>query len=110
MARWLVAESEWGTVSTISRHLGSAPYGYMSAWCAVHAPVHMGGFMMASATSCRNLVSYSDGVNSTGRLLFYLTALDATAADLEVRHANLSRYMEDHTHACSQHCLAHAER
>ena len=32
----------------------------------------------------RNLVSYSDGVNSTGRLLFYLTALDATAQDLEV--------------------------
>jgi len=34
----------------------------------------------------RNLVSYSDGPrgNSTGRLLFYLTQLDATATDVQV--------------------------
>lgn len=35
---------------------------------------------------CRNLVSYSDGPKgaSTGRLLYYLTPLDATAVDLQV--------------------------
>ena len=35
---------------------------------------------------CRNLLSFSDGPrgNSTGRLLFYLTPLDATAIDLMV--------------------------
>ena len=63
MARYLVHKNDWGTLSTISRHLskhGVVPYG--------------------------NAVSYSDGPkgNSTGRLLFYLTKLDATAFDLEV--------------------------
>jgi hypothetical protein len=63
MARWLVHRNDWGTLSTISRHLSTkhnaVPYG--------------------------NVVSYSDGPpdNSTGRLLFYLTKMDATAFDLE---------------------------
>lgn len=35
---------------------------------------------------CRGVVSYSDGPpgQATGRLLFYLTTMDATAFDLEV--------------------------
>lgn len=40
-------------------------------------------------------MSYSDGVNSTGRLLFYLTALDATAQDLEVLQSDA---------ACKREC------
>lgn len=38
---------------------------------------------------CRNIASYSDGAlgNSTGRLIFYLTALDATGADVQVKLA-----------------------
>ncbi len=40
--------------------------------------------MLSTVHMHSNLVSYSDGVNSTGRLLFYLTDLDATAQDLEV--------------------------
>lgn len=59
MARWLVHTLDWGTLSTISRHLGGAPFGHT--------------------------VSYSDGPRggSTGRLLFYLTIMDAAAQDLE---------------------------
>ena len=65
MARYLVHRNDWGTLSTISRHLSK------------HSVVPYG-----------NAVSYSDGPkgNSTGRLLFYLTKLDATAFDLEVRN------------------------
>lgn len=38
---------------------------------------------------CRNVVSYSDGAlgNSTGRLIFFMTAFDVTAADVEVKCA-----------------------
>jgi hypothetical protein len=59
MARWLVHASNWGVMSTTSRHLGGMPYG--------------------------NPVSVSDGPGDkpTGRLLFYLTPMDATAYDLE---------------------------
>lgn len=59
MARWLVHQTDWGVVSTLSRHLGGAPFG--------------------------NVVSHADGppCRSTGRLLFYLTIMDATAQDLE---------------------------
>ena len=60
LARWLVHVNSWGVVSTTSLHLGdSIPYG--------------------------NALSYSDGPLdelSTGRLLFYLTTMDATAQDL----------------------------
>ncbi|EFN53152.1 hypothetical protein CHLNCDRAFT_136925 [Chlorella variabilis] len=58
MARWLVHQLEWGTVSTISRHLGGTPFG--------------------------NALSFGDGprCQPTGRLLFYLTTMDATAQDL----------------------------
>ncbi|KAL4859048.1 hypothetical protein ACK3TF_000832 [Chlorella vulgaris] len=58
MARWLVHQNEWGVVSTTSKHLRGIPFG--------------------------NAVSYADGPSceSTGRLLFYLTAMDATAQDL----------------------------
>lgn len=71
MARYLVHRNDWGTLSTISRHLSKhslVPYG--------------------------NAVSYSDGPkgNSTGRLLFYLTKLDATAFDLEVRSKQPAGY------------------
>ncbi|KAK9901686.1 hypothetical protein WJX75_008376 [Coccomyxa subellipsoidea] len=63
MSRWLIAENDWGTVSTTSIHLEGAAFG--------------------------NLVSYADGPrgNSTGRLLFYLTPMDATATDLAVHPA-----------------------
>ena len=57
-ARWLVHSIEWGVVSTASLHLDGAPFG--------------------------NALSYSDGPpgRSTGRLIFYLTCMDATAQDL----------------------------
>ncbi|CAL8468144.1 g7683 [Coccomyxa elongata] len=63
MARWLIAENDWGTVSTTSIHLAGAAFG--------------------------NLVSYADGPkgNSTGRLLFYLTPMDATTTDLAANSA-----------------------
>eukprot|EP00208_Stichococcus_sp_RCC1054_P006725 CAMPEP_0206141792 /NCGR_PEP_ID=MMETSP1473-20131121/14135_1 /ASSEMBLY_ACC=CAM_ASM_001109 /TAXON_ID=1461547 /ORGANISM="Stichococcus sp, Strain RCC1054" /LENGTH=211 /DNA_ID=CAMNT_0053536487 /DNA_START=99 /DNA_END=734 /DNA_ORIENTATION=+ len=63
MARWLVHINDWGTLSTISRDL-SAP----------SKPVPYG-----------STVSFSDGPlnRSTGRLLFYLTLLDAAAYDLQ---------------------------
>lgn len=58
-ARWLVHANDWGVLSTISRHLDGAPYGHV--------------------------VSYSDGPvdKSTGRLLFYLTTMDASTQDLQ---------------------------
>ena len=91
MVRWLVAESDWGTLSTISRHLHGAPFGYellirqLSRFPGLKAWVRT----LKAFTVCRNLVSLSDGPRggSTGRLLFYLTDLDASAADLEVCHA-----------------------
>ena len=60
MARYLVHFNSWGTLATSSRHLGGAPFA--------------------------NVVSFSDGTagNSTGRILFYLTALDSSASDLKV--------------------------
>eukprot|EP00884_Botryococcus_braunii_P008723 jgi/Botrbrau1/17852/Bobra.0127s0092.1 len=62
MARWLLHENDWGTVSTLSRHLNGMPYG--------------------------NALSFSDGPHnmSTGRLLFYLTGMDATASDVEANN------------------------
>jgi len=61
MARYLVHANNYGTLATRSRHLSGAPFA--------------------------NLVSVSDGAvgNSTGRLLFYLTPLDSSAYDLQVR-------------------------
>jgi len=62
LARWFVHASEWGVVSTVSVHLGGVAFG--------------------------NAVSVSDGARGggggggTGRLLFYLSPLDATAQDL----------------------------
>lgn len=63
LARWLVHAVDWGTVSTTSVHLDGIAFG--------------------------NALSYSDGPvgHSTGRLLFYLTTMDATAADVAV-HPN----------------------
>ena len=61
MARYLVHSNNYGTLATHSRHLNGAPFA--------------------------NVVSVSDGAvgNSTGRLLFYLTPMDSTAYDLQVR-------------------------
>jgi hypothetical protein len=61
LARWLVHSADWGVLSTLSTHLQGVPYG--------------------------NAVSLSDGPaggGGTGRLLFYLTAMDATAQDAAV--------------------------
>lgn len=60
MARWLVHENDWGVVSTLSRHLNGVPYG--------------------------SIASFADGPRhlATGRLLFYLTPMDALAFDLEL--------------------------
>ncbi|KAK9790117.1 hypothetical protein WJX73_002745 [Symbiochloris irregularis] len=57
MTRWLVHANDWGTLSTISVKHHGVPFG--------------------------NTASYSDGAmsHSTGRLLFYLTLMDATAQD-----------------------------
>ena len=62
MARYLVHSNNWGVLATSSRHLEGVPFA--------------------------NVVSFSDGTwrNSTGRLLFYLTAMDSSAYDLEVMH------------------------
>ncbi|POM81513.1 CREG-like protein [Phytophthora palmivora] len=62
-ARQLVHDNVWATLSTISVQFGGVPYG--------------------------STVSYSDGVgyakeDSTGKLFFYLTPMDATGADLSV--------------------------
>ena len=58
LARWLVHLSDWGFVSTISNQ----------------SSMHGGAYV--------NSLSISDGVISTGRLLFYLTPLDLTTKDL----------------------------
>lgn len=65
MARWLVHEADWGVVATTSRHLRGMPFG--------------------------NVASFADGPLDlpTGRLLFYLSPMDATAYDLE-RNDNAS--------------------
>ncbi|KAL4377764.1 hypothetical protein GQ457_02G020000 [Hibiscus cannabinus] len=54
-ARWLVSQTTWGVLNTLSIELEGAPFG--------------------------NVVSFSDGVpgNSTGVPYFYLTTLDPTA-------------------------------
>ncbi|PSC73110.1 CREG1 [Micractinium conductrix] len=59
VARWLVHQTTWGEVSTTSRHLGGMAFGHV--------------------------VSHADGPcdQPTGRLLFYLTSMDATAQDLQ---------------------------
>ncbi|XP_059670227.1 uncharacterized protein LOC132315830 [Cornus florida] len=56
-ARWLVSQSSWGVLNTISSDLGGAPFG--------------------------NVVSFSDGLPGKGRGIpyFYLTTLDPTASN-----------------------------
>ncbi|XAR51811.1 hypothetical protein NMG60_11006549 [Bertholletia excelsa] len=56
-ARWLVSQSSWGVLNTISTDLGGAPFG--------------------------NVVSFSDGLPEKGRGIpyFYLTTLDPTASN-----------------------------
>ncbi|GFP95210.1 protein creg1 [Phtheirospermum japonicum] len=55
-ARWLVSQSSWGVLSTISSDWGGAPFG--------------------------NVVSFSDGLPDKGKGIpyFYLTTLDPTAS------------------------------
>ena len=53
-ARWLVRNSSWGSLSTISTRRGGAPFG--------------------------NIVSLADGPN--GNVFFYLSPLDASVQDL----------------------------
>ncbi|KAG8384778.1 hypothetical protein BUALT_Bualt04G0153900 [Buddleja alternifolia] len=55
-ARWLVSQSSWGVLNTISSDWGGAPFG--------------------------NVVSFSDGLPDKGKGVpyFYLTALDPTAS------------------------------
>lgn len=80
MARWLVHTNDWGTISTVSRRLSGS-----------------------NIVPFANAVSYSDGPHgkSTGRLLFYLTKLDATAHDLEANSkATLSVAEAQLPHAC----------
>ncbi|KAL2240481.1 protein CREG1 [Sesamum indicum] len=56
-ARWLVSQSSWGVLNTISSDWGGAPFG--------------------------NVVSFSDGLPDKGKGIpyFYLTALDPTASN-----------------------------
>ncbi|KAL7232469.1 hypothetical protein ACSBR2_010489 [Camellia fascicularis] len=56
-ARWLVSQSSWGVLNTISSDLGGAPFG--------------------------NVVSFSDGLPDHGHGIpyFYLTTLDPTASN-----------------------------
>ncbi|KAA8530279.1 hypothetical protein F0562_004988 [Nyssa sinensis] len=56
-ARWLVSQSSWGVLNTISSDLGGSPFG--------------------------NVVSFSDGLPDDGRGIpyFYLTTLDPTASN-----------------------------
>ncbi|KAG6395985.1 hypothetical protein SASPL_142119 [Salvia splendens] len=70
-ARWLVSQSSWGVLSTISGEWGGAPFG--------------------------NVVSFSDGLPDEGKGIpyFYLTTLDPTARNaLEDQRASftLSEY------------------
>ncbi|ETM52822.1 hypothetical protein L914_03605 [Phytophthora nicotianae] len=80
-ARQLVHDNIWATLSTISVQFGGVPYG--------------------------NTVSYSDGVgyskeDSTGKLFFYLTPMDATGSDLSVNStASVAISMaQEGEHAC----------
>mmetsp|Transcript_19514 Transcript_19514/g.63408 ORF Transcript_19514/g.63408 Transcript_19514/m.63408 type:complete len:186 (-) Transcript_19514:2065-2622(-) len=59
VARWLVHNADWATVSTTHKELNGAPWG--------------------------NVASISDGAgdDATGRVFMYLTTMDATAADAE---------------------------
>ncbi|KAG6554987.1 hypothetical protein Mapa_003572 [Marchantia paleacea] len=59
MARWLVAFSSWGVLSTLSIHLGGTPWG--------------------------NIASFSDGPKgtATGTPYFYLSRMDPTPLDIE---------------------------
>ncbi|KAI8533789.1 hypothetical protein RHMOL_Rhmol10G0036200 [Rhododendron molle] len=56
-ARWLVSQSSWGVLNTLSSDLGGAPFG--------------------------NVVSFSDGLPDEGHGIpyFYLTTLDPTASN-----------------------------
>uniref|UniRef100_A0A5B6ZUM1 CREG-like beta-barrel domain-containing protein n=2 Tax=Davidia involucrata TaxID=16924 RepID=A0A5B6ZUM1_DAVIN len=56
-ARWLVSQSSWGSLNTISSDMGGAPFG--------------------------NVVSFSDGLPDKGHGIpyFYLTTLDPTASN-----------------------------
>ncbi|KAL3658438.1 hypothetical protein V7S43_016571 [Phytophthora oleae] len=80
-ARKLVHDNVWGTLSTISVQFGGVPYG--------------------------SIVSYSDGIgyakeDSTGKLFFFLTPMDATGSDLSVNStASLAISMvQEGEHAC----------
>lgn len=59
MARWLVSQSDWGVLSTISIHLKGMPWG--------------------------NVASFSDGPvgSSNGTPFFYLSKMDPTPNDIE---------------------------
>uniref|UniRef100_M4BWT2 CREG-like beta-barrel domain-containing protein n=1 Tax=Hyaloperonospora arabidopsidis (strain Emoy2) TaxID=559515 RepID=M4BWT2_HYAAE len=77
----MVHENVWATISTISVQFSGVPYGHT--------------------------VSYSDGIgyskkNSTGKLFFYITQLDATGADLSVNStASVALTMaQEGIHAC----------
>lgn len=61
MARFVVHMNSWGSVASTSIHLGGLPFAAVE--------------------------SYSDGPlgESTGRLMFFLTSLDATGADIQVQ-------------------------
>ena len=66
-ARWLVSSTDFGTLATCGQK------------------------SLGSATPFSNIVSFSDGINSskaksnaTGRIVFYMTTLDATPRDLAV--------------------------
>ncbi|KAG7376558.1 Cellular repressor of E1A-stimulated proteins 1 [Phytophthora pseudosyringae] len=79
--RTLVHKNVWATLSTISVQFNGNPYG--------------------------NTVSYSDGIgfsqeNSTGKIYFYLTPLDATGADLRANSsASVAITMaQEGLHAC----------
>ncbi|KAG7376561.1 Cellular repressor of E1A-stimulated proteins 1 [Phytophthora pseudosyringae] len=80
-ARQLVHDNVWATLSTISVQFGGAPYG--------------------------SIVSYSDGVgyskeDSTGKIFFYLTPMDATGSDLSINStASVAISMaQEGEHAC----------
>jgi len=59
MARWLVSQSDWGVLSTISVHLRGTPWG--------------------------NIASFSDGPvgSSGGTPFFYLSKMDPTPIDID---------------------------
>ncbi|TYI86358.1 hypothetical protein E1A91_D04G059700v1 [Gossypium mustelinum] len=75
-ARWLVSQSSWGILSTISMELGGSPFG--------------------------NVVSFSDGVvdKSTGIPYFYLTTLDPTARNALKDHRSSLTISENPLGTC----------